>query len=138
MKLIREEITFTRGKDPKKSMNIGVAIENRDPIKRLENFKAAFPEVGVSYNSTQATHAGYEKHPHWQIISVEVNNPADGLSLKDREREMVDWLETYTDFDIIEADHTFERRYMPGIDSNPVEQYEQHFTFKMRNEEDIS
>jgi len=48
------------------------------------------------------------------------------------------WLEAYTDFDTIESEHTFERRFTPGFIKNPTEQYEQHFTFQMTNDEDIS
>ena len=138
MQLVREEISFKRGKDPKKSLGVGVAIENRDPNKRLENFRAAFPEIGISYNSSKSTSGGYEKFPHWQMISAGVNNPNDGLSLDERGEKMLNWLKSYTDFDIIEIENSFDRRYMPGMLMNPTEQYEQHYTFQMRNEEDMS
>ena len=137
MKLVREDISFKRGNDPKKSLGVGVTIENRDRNKRIENFRAAFPEVNISYNSSSKLHAPGE-HPNWQMISAGVHNPKDGLSLEERGEKMLDWLKSYTDFDIIEIENSFDRRYMPGLIRDPVEQYEQHYTFQMRNEEDMS
>ena len=136
MKLVREEISFERGKDPKKSLGVGVAVENRDRTKRLENFKAAFPEINVAYNASSHLNAPGE-HPKWQLISAGVKNPKDGLSLEERGEKMLDWLKSYTDFDIIEIENLFDRKYIPGLIKNPREQYEQHYTFRMRNEEDI-
>ena len=136
MKLVRESIEFTRGKDPKKAMDIGLGVENRDPNKRLENFRAAFPEVSLAFNASIATHAP-GKHPIWQTISLEAKNPKDDLTLDEREEKMLDCLKTYTDFDIVETESSFDRRYMPGLVRDPKEVYEQHYTFRMRNEEDI-
>ena len=137
MKIVRESIDFKR-MDPKRALEIGMVYQNRDPNKRLENFKKAFPEVMHPFNSSSHLHAGYEVTPEWQIVNTSLRNPKDGISLKEREKIFLDWFNQYTDFDIIEIDHSHERRYMPGLTKNPTEQYEQMINIRMRNEEDMS
>ena len=135
-KFVNENIRFERGRGPKARMGIGQTVENRDPAILQKNFRNAFPEVNHTHTSTSFMHAP-GIHPIWKRISISLENPKDDLSVEERGKIFMDWFKTHTDYDIVEKEHFFDRKWHPWGDESKPEQYSQSFIIKMRNEEDM-
>jgi hypothetical protein len=132
-------VNFERGKDPRESMDIGLTRtrkENRDPNILQDNMQKAFPEIQHSHTSTARLQAP-GKHPIWKNIVISLNNPKDRLSVEERAKKFLDWIRIYTDYDIVEEENSFERKWHPWGDKSKPENYSQQFNFRMRNKEDM-
>jgi hypothetical protein len=136
-KYVYESIKFERGRDPRKSMDIGVTAENRDIHKMEDNFKKAFPEVDHTHTGEQHLHAPDGPHPSWMTITASLNNPDDGISVDDRKETYLDWFKTNTDYDEFQIDSAFDRRWHPWGDHSLPQEYSQQFTFHMRHKDYI-
>ena len=135
-KFVSENINFERGKDPKKVLNIGKRAENRDPNRRHHNFQMAFPEIRSTYSTSHMMAPG--SHPKWQIINGIIRDPKDDISVKERTQKYLEWFKQYTDFDIIEIDHSSERSYHEYGDEEKPKHTDQIISIKMRNNEDMT
>lgn len=137
-KFVNENIiSFERNRDPKKSLNIGQIVANRDPNRRLHNFSMAFPELRFPYRSESTLHAP-GSHPKWQIINGSIKDPKDNLSVEERAEKYLDWFKQYTDFDIVEIETSFERSYHEWGDPNKPKHTDQMIAIRMRNKEDMT
>lgn len=132
---IQEAVDFKRTGDTKKSLDLGDRVANRDPETRLGNFKADHPEVGLAYNSESQLHAP-GSHPKWKILNISLNDPEDPLSVNIQ--KYLSWVQDHTDFDIVELEHSSDRKYHPWGDPKNPEHYSQSIAIRMRNEEDVS
>lgn len=130
-----EDLNFEKGRDPKRSLDIGVTVENRDPRKMEGNFKKAFPEVQHTHIGEQHLHAPGGPHPSWKTITVALHNPKDGISVDKRKEKYLNWFKQYTDYDQFEIDSAFDRYWHPWGDESKPQQYEQQFTFLMRHKD---
>jgi hypothetical protein len=137
-KFVHENISFERGKDPKKSMDIGASVVNSDPRTMQKNFRKSFPEVTHTHTGVKTENALItDEDVVWKIISVSVSNPKDGIDVDTRMRKFLDWFKKNTDYDQIIVDNYFERSCKPWGDKNKTEQYEQNFSFQMRNRDTV-
>jgi len=127
-----ESLNFEEDLDPYKALKIGNTAINKDPEKRLENFRndnsAAF-----AWNSTSHLKAP-GKHPVWQVLNINVSNSQS--ELQDNVNRYLKWVHDNTDFDIIELESSYERDYLPGFSKSKKRVYDQGITIKMRNYED--
>ena len=130
-------ISFERNRDPKRSLGVGQVVANRDPNRRLHNFSMAFPELRFPYRSESALMAP-GSHPKWQIINASIKDPKDNLSVEERAEKYLDWFKKYTDFDIVEIEHSSERSYHEWGDPNKPKHTDQMIAIKMRNKEDMT
>ena len=134
---IYEKFDFERSKNPRKSLDIGVIRQNRDRVKRLGNFREAFPEITGAHSAEDHLIAP-GSHPKWQSISFNVRNDEKKGNVEESARKYLKWFQDYTDFDIIEIENSFRRGFHPwGKKENP-EITEDHFTIRMRNKEDMT
>jgi len=131
-----ESINFERGKNPKKSMDIGIIQQNMDPNKRVENFKISHPEVQIAYTGSSHLIAP-GKHPHWQLLNFSLKKSHKSKDLKKDEKRYKKWFQDYTNFEIIEIKSS-ERKWHPWGDKSKEEILDQDFQIKMRMEDDIS
>jgi hypothetical protein len=130
---VYEAIDFERGTDPRKSLDIGLAAENKDPQKLVANIKAAFPEITFTYNATSQLHAPGGPHPIWKMLTVNVGNPKDGVSLEERGQKFLDWIKKYTTFTDYEIRNSHERRWYPfNKPELGPEEHSQSFEFAMK------
>ena len=136
-KFVNENLRFERNRDPKRSLNVGQVVANRDPNRRLHNFQMAFPEINHAYNSSSSLMAP-GSHPKWQIINASLNDSKDGIPIDERSKKYLDWFKQYTDFDIVEMEHSSERSYHEWGNPEKPEHTDQMISIRMRNKEDMT
>ena len=138
--IINEYQDFERGKDPKKSMDIGITIQNRDFRKREKNFMAAHPEIQHAHSASIFTVGSGIGGHDWETISFskQTLDPIKDFKPLDVENQRYkEWFEKYTDFDIIEI-RSYGRTWHPWGDEKKSLITEYSFEVKLRNEGDVS
>ena len=130
-RFVYENIEFERGRNPRKSMDIGVAVENRNPERMKANFENAFP---MFRGHTGSLHGA---KGDWTTYTASARNPKDGLEIEDRKEDILDWFNKYTDYDVVKWESGFDRRFHPwGDPKNPLE-WDQQFTVHLGYNENI-
>lgn len=135
MKIVRESINFKRDQDPKKSLGVGSVTLNRDPDKRIKQFRKDNPDIQYAYNSKSHT-ISFEPMPFWEILNVSYKNSK--RSLEENKERVLKWCKDNTDYDIIEIDHAYERKFHPwGNKEGFPEEVEHGIKIKMRDKDHI-
>lgn len=137
-KYVNENIEFERGRDPKRSIDVGITVENRDLYKMEKNFKDAFPEVDHTHTGEQHLHAPGGPHPSWKTITASLENPKDDISVDDRKEKYLKWFKQNTDYDEFKIDSAFDRSWHPWGNPEYPEQYSQQFTYHMRHKDFVT
>lgn len=130
-KKVYENIEFERGRDPKRSMDVGITVENRDPNKMRKNFERDFP---MFRGHTGELHGAAGD---WTTYTAEARNPKDGKKIMDRKGEILDWFKTHTDYDVVKLESAFDRKFhLWGDPKQPLE-WNQQFTVHLGYNDNI-